>query len=106
MATNTYAGESACYRAAKDIEDRIAIRIADGNPHQEAELKGVEEYAIECSILKVAVFPKMYNILLTKAFRYLEEWGSVRKPPWKRRGEMPVSPESMKEQTRLIECSR
>ncbi|MEX0291413.1 MAG: acyl-CoA dehydrogenase family protein [Flavobacteriaceae bacterium] len=55
MATNAYAGESACYRAAKDIEDRIAIRVADGNPHQEAELKGVEEYAIECSILKVAV---------------------------------------------------
>ena len=55
MATNTYAGESACYRAAKNIEDRIALREAAGNSHQEAELKGVEEYAIECSILKVAV---------------------------------------------------
>lgn len=55
MATNTYAGESASYRAAKNIEDRIALREAAGNSHQEAELKGVEEYAIECSILKVAV---------------------------------------------------
>lgn len=55
MATNCYAGESASYRAAKNIEDRIAMRIASGNSHQEAELKGVEEYAIECSILKVAV---------------------------------------------------
>ena len=55
MATNTYVDESACYRAAKNIEDRIAIREAEGNTHQEAELKGVEEYAIECSILKVAV---------------------------------------------------
>ncbi len=55
MATNTYAGESASYRAAKNIEDRIALREASGNSHQEAELKGVEEYAIECSILKVAV---------------------------------------------------
>jgi len=55
MATNVYAGESASYRAAKNIEDRIAKRIAEGNSHQEAELKGVEEYAIECSILKVAV---------------------------------------------------
>ncbi|MEM9867395.1 MAG: acyl-CoA dehydrogenase family protein [Bacteroidota bacterium] len=55
MATNAYVDESACYRAAKDIEDRIAIREAEGNTHQEAELKGVEEYAIECSILKVAV---------------------------------------------------
>ncbi len=55
MATKTYAGESGSYRAAKNIEDRIAIRISEGNSHQEAELKGVEEYAIECSILKVAV---------------------------------------------------
>ncbi|WP_233883657.1 acyl-CoA dehydrogenase family protein [Tenacibaculum piscium] len=55
MATNAYVGESASYRAAKNIEDRIALREAEGNTHQEAELKGVEEYAIECSILKVAV---------------------------------------------------
>ncbi len=55
MATNAYVDEAACYRAAKNIEDRIALREAEGNTHQEAELKGVEEYAIECSILKVAV---------------------------------------------------
>jgi len=61
MATNTYASESACYRAAKNIEDRIAIRMASGNTHQEAELKGVEEYAIECSILKVAVSEDVQN---------------------------------------------
>ena len=61
MATSAYAGESACYRAAKNIEDRIAIRMAEGNTHQEAELKGVEEYAIECSILKVAVSEDIQN---------------------------------------------
>jgi alkylation response protein AidB-like acyl-CoA dehydrogenase len=61
MATNAYVGESASYRAAKDIEDRIAIREASGNSHQEAELKGVEEYAIECSILKVAVSEDVQN---------------------------------------------
>ena len=55
MATNAYAGESASYRAAHDIETRIHIRTEEGNSHQEAELKGVEEFAIECSILKVAV---------------------------------------------------
>ena len=54
MAMFLYAGESACYRAAKNIEDRIAIRSAKGESHQTAELKGVEEYVIECSILKVA----------------------------------------------------
>lgn len=61
MATNAYVCESASYRAAKNIEDRIAIRMADGNSHQEAELKGVEEYAIECSILKVAASEDMQN---------------------------------------------
>ena len=61
MATNTYACESASYRAAKNIEDRIAIRVASGNSHHEAELKGVEEYAIECSILKVAVSEDVQN---------------------------------------------
>ncbi len=61
MATNAYAGEAACYRAAKNIEDRIAIRESEGNTHQEAELKGVEEYAIECSILKVAVSEDVQN---------------------------------------------
>lgn len=55
MATNTYADEAASYRAAKNIEDRIALRESAGSSHQDAELKGVEEYAIECSILKVAV---------------------------------------------------
>jgi alkylation response protein AidB-like acyl-CoA dehydrogenase len=55
MATSTYAGESATYRAAQDIETRIKLREAEGVSHQEAELKGVEEFAIECSILKVAV---------------------------------------------------
>lgn len=55
MAASCYAGESATYRAAKNIEDRITAREAEGSTHQDAELKGVEEYAIECSILKVAV---------------------------------------------------
>ncbi len=61
MTTNAYVGESATYRASKDIEDRIALRVAAGNTHQEAELKGVEEYAIECSILKVAVSEDVQN---------------------------------------------
>ena len=61
MATNCYADESATYRAAKDIENRIKAREAEGTSHQEAELKGVEEFAIECSILKVAVSEDVQN---------------------------------------------
>jgi len=55
MASAAFVDESATYRASKNIEDRITLRRQAGNTHQEAELKGVEEYAIECSILKVAV---------------------------------------------------
>jgi len=55
MATSIYADEAASYRASKNIEDRINLRKENGSSHQEAELKGVEEFAIECSILKVAV---------------------------------------------------
>jgi alkylation response protein AidB-like acyl-CoA dehydrogenase len=53
MATKTFVTESGSYRAAKDIQNKIDELIASGKPHQEAELKGVEEYAIECAILKV-----------------------------------------------------
>ena len=58
MATNTYVSESASYRAAFDIEEKIAQLLEQGLSHQEAELKGVEKFAIECSILKVSVSEK------------------------------------------------
>ena len=61
MAMDTYVGEAATYRATKDIEDRITILREDGKNHQEAELQGVEEYVIECSILKVAVSEDAQN---------------------------------------------
>lgn len=61
MATNCFIDESASYRAGGDIENRIRIRVNEGNSHQEAELKGVEEFAIECSILKVAVSEDVQN---------------------------------------------
>ena len=61
MAMDTYVGESATYRASKDIEDRIEILKGDGKNHQDAELRGVEEYVIECSILKVAVSEDAQN---------------------------------------------
>ncbi|MDG1805562.1 acyl-CoA dehydrogenase family protein [Flavicella sp.] len=53
MATKTFVTESGSYRAAKDIQNKIDEYIAAGTTHQEAELKGVEEYAIECALLKV-----------------------------------------------------
>lgn len=53
MATKTFASESGSYRPAKNIEDAIADNISNGMSHHEAELKGIEEYAIEASIVKV-----------------------------------------------------
>jgi len=53
MAVRTYAIESATYRAGADIEKNIKKLISEGMDHQKAHLKGIEEYAIECSIVKV-----------------------------------------------------
>ena len=61
MASSCYAGESACYRVAKDIEDRIEHFISEGMTHQLAELKGVEDFAVECSLIKVAASEDIQN---------------------------------------------
>ena len=50
----TFAVESATYRAAQNIDDAIAHFVAEGMPKEEATLKGIEEFAAECAILKVA----------------------------------------------------
>ena len=54
MATYCFATESATYRAASDIENRINQLKNNGTSPQESELKGFEDFAVECSILKVA----------------------------------------------------
>ncbi|MDJ1471312.1 acyl-CoA dehydrogenase family protein [Xanthocytophaga flava] len=53
MATRIYASESACYRAGQNIEDTIEALISGGMSEADAKLKGVEQFAIECAILKV-----------------------------------------------------
>ncbi len=55
MATGVFVSEAGSYRVAKDVEDKISELVAAGMNHQQAELKGVEEYAVEASILKVFV---------------------------------------------------
>ena len=61
MATSCYVGESTCYRVAKDIEDRIDYFTSQGMSKQEAELKGVEDYAVECSLIKVGASEDLQN---------------------------------------------
>lgn len=53
MATRTYASESAHYRAGQNIDDAYDAMIAEGVDEATAKLKSVEEFAIECAILKV-----------------------------------------------------
>ena len=61
MATSCYVGESANYRAAHDIELKIRSLRQEGLDHQKAELKGVEEFAIECSMIKVGTSEDIQN---------------------------------------------
>ena len=49
------------YGVAKDIVDRIAYFISQGMSPQEAELKGVEDYAVECSLIKVGASEDLQN---------------------------------------------
>ncbi len=50
----TFVTESAIYRAGQNIDDAIHAFIADGMPKSEATLKGIEEFAPECAVIKVA----------------------------------------------------
>lgn len=52
-AIKTFACESATYRASQNIEDLIDQLVASGMSKEEASLKGIEEYAVECAIMKV-----------------------------------------------------
>lgn len=53
MATRAFASESACYRAGQNIDDAYTAFIAGGMESGKARLKSLEEFAIECAILKV-----------------------------------------------------
>lgn len=53
MAIQTYAVESASYRAGQNIEDKIAELHASGMGKEEGILKGVEQFAIEAAIIKI-----------------------------------------------------
>lgn len=54
QAIRTFVLESAVYRAGQNIDDAIAGLIAEGNDKGTATLKGIELFAPECAILKVA----------------------------------------------------
>jgi alkylation response protein AidB-like acyl-CoA dehydrogenase len=53
VVTAIFASESACYRAGQNIDDAYNAFIAGGMESGKARLKSLEEFAIECAILKV-----------------------------------------------------
>jgi len=53
MAIKLYASESAAYRAGQNIDDAIEDLKEKGHSDAEAKLKALEQFAIECAIMKV-----------------------------------------------------
>jgi alkylation response protein AidB-like acyl-CoA dehydrogenase len=53
MVTKVFASESACYRAGQNIDDAYNALVSSGTDAAKAKLKSLEEFAIECAILKV-----------------------------------------------------
>lgn len=53
MTTKIFASESAHYRASQNIDDAYHAFIAGGMDSSQARLKSLEEFAIECAIMKV-----------------------------------------------------
>jgi alkylation response protein AidB-like acyl-CoA dehydrogenase len=53
MATKIYVADSANYRSGQNIENHIKRLEESGIDSQKAKLLGVQEYSIECAILKV-----------------------------------------------------
>lgn len=53
QAIRAYTLESATYRVGQNIDDAIHALIEQGMPKHEATLKGIEQFAAECALLKV-----------------------------------------------------
>jgi len=53
MAVRVFAVESATYRAGQNIDDTYDMLVSEGLDGAQARLKSVEQFAIECAIIKV-----------------------------------------------------
>jgi alkylation response protein AidB-like acyl-CoA dehydrogenase len=53
MVTRVYASEAACYRAGQNIDDAFNALVGAGTDASKAKLKSLEDFAIECAIMKV-----------------------------------------------------
>jgi len=53
MAIKTYASEAATYRIGQNIDDAYDLLVDGGMDPAKAKLKSVEQFAVECAIMKV-----------------------------------------------------
>jgi alkylation response protein AidB-like acyl-CoA dehydrogenase len=83
MAIRTFAGESATYRISQLMEDVKKSEEAAGKTAAQAMLEAAEEYAIECSILKVygsetSAFCVDENVQIHGGIGFSEEFPAAR----------------------------
>ncbi|MCC6768723.1 MAG: acyl-CoA dehydrogenase family protein, partial [Bacteroidia bacterium] len=53
MAIRTYASEAATYRIGQNIDDAYEQLVSEGVESGKARLKGVEQFAVECAMMKI-----------------------------------------------------
>ena len=103
MATKCFVSEALCYRAGQDIENKIEAMIADGMEANEAKLKGVEAFAIECTIAKVQC-SEVLDYVVDQGVQSMEGWDTPPRHLWREPTAMHVSPEFMKGRMKSIVC--
>jgi alkylation response protein AidB-like acyl-CoA dehydrogenase len=83
MAIRNFAAESAMYRTSQLMEDKKQQSEAEGRSYAQAMLEAAEEYAIECSILKVlgsevSSYCVDENVQIHGGIGYSEEYPAAR----------------------------
>ncbi len=83
MASAIYATESMSYRTAGLIDDALAAVDQEAADAAEKTLRGIEEYAIECSIMKVKG-SEMLEYITYQAVQMLGGYGYMQEYPMER----------------------
>jgi alkylation response protein AidB-like acyl-CoA dehydrogenase len=83
MAIRTFAAESSMYRMSHQMEEKKAAEMEAGASFGEANLRAAEEYALECSILKVygsevVAYAVDENVQIHGGVGFSEEFGAAR----------------------------